>query len=247
MLQQTQAFLPLRYRFGRRDIHFLAFIHLAAAMIWMRRMSILPNSGALTKPRVATDAPRRPRRRPPVRRLGQGVREFPRLACMRSTKSPPVWLIVAASWTRWFRAISAEFPRNLLRTSWRNHVRSGRNDDIRARLRRPWADAGLRFFQRCGRVDHVGLRDGYRLIGCRIRHSTIPLRVDQAESSFSRRIGRSRTRTPVAWNTALATAALTPTLPSSPRPLTPSGLTQSSVSGTRMTSIVWMSAFTGIR
>src|SRR5579863_647747 len=110
MLQQTQAFLPLRYRFGRRDIHFLAFIHLAAAMIWMRRMSILPNSGALTKPRVATDAPRRPRRRPPVRRLGQGLREFPRLACMRSTKSPPVWLIVAASWTRWFRAISADVP-----------------------------------------------------------------------------------------------------------------------------------------
>ena len=38
-------------------------------------------------------------------------------------------------------------------------------------------------------------------------------------------IGRSRTRLPVAWKTALAIAAATPTMPISPSPLTPSGLT----------------------
>ena len=38
-------------------------------------------------------------------------------------------------------------------------------------------------------------------------------------------IGKSRTRLPVAWKTALAIAAATPTMPISPRPLTPSGLT----------------------
>ena len=38
-----------------------------------------------------------------------------------------------------------------------------------------------------------------------------------------------RQRMPVAWNTALATAALTPVLPSSPTPLMPSGFTCSVV------------------
>ena len=37
-------------------------------------------------------------------------------------------------------------------------------------------------------------------------------------------ICRSRTRVPVAWKTALATAADTPTAPSSPMPLAPIGL-----------------------
>jgi hypothetical protein len=43
-------------------------------------------------------------------------------------------------------------------------------------------------------------------------------------SSFSGVIGRSRTRRPVAWKTALATAAATPVMGSSPRPRAPSGL-----------------------
>ncbi len=38
-------------------------------------------------------------------------------------------------------------------------------------------------------------------------------------------MGKSRTRLPVAWYTALAIAAATPTSPISPTPFTPSGLT----------------------
>src|SRR3546814_362634 len=57
----------------------------------------------------------------------------------------------------------------------------------------------------------------------------------QCASSESTRIGRSRMRRPVAWYTALAIAAAVPTLPSSPRPLTPAGFTSGSSSGTRMT------------
>ena len=44
-------------------------------------------------------------------------------------------------------------------------------------------------------------------------------------SSLSRVTGRSRTRTPVAWWTALATAAAVPTMPISPMPLLPMALT----------------------
>src|ERR1700750_2355164 len=44
-------------------------------------------------------------------------------------------------------------------------------------------------------------------------------------SRFSSRTGSLRMRWPVAWKIALQTAALVPTLASSPRPLTPAGLT----------------------
>jgi len=54
-------------------------------------------------------------------------------------------------------------------------------------------------------------------------------------------IGNSRMRLPVAWNTALATAAAVPTMPISPRPFTPMGLALSS-SSTKITSMSWMSA-----
>ena len=55
-------------------------------------------------------------------------------------------------------------------------------------------------------------------------------------SSCSIRTGRCRGRIPVAWNTALASAALVPTLPSSPMPLMPSGLALSSCSSSTSTS-----------
>src|ERR1700744_2280303 len=66
-------------------------------------------------------------------------------------------------------------------------------------------------------------------------------------SSFSARIGRWRMRFPVAWNTALATAAFMPTMPISPMPLIPSGFTRASFSATMMISIEGASAFTGIK
>jgi hypothetical protein len=46
-------------------------------------------------------------------------------------------------------------------------------------------------------------------------------------NTFSSVIGKSRTRTPVALNTAFTTAALAPQLPSSPSPLAPSSLAHS--------------------
>jgi hypothetical protein len=53
----------------------------------------------------------------------------------------------------------------------------------------------------------------------------------------SMRIGRWRKRVPVAWKTALPTAAATPTMAISPSPLTPSGLISGSGSSTKSTSI----------
>ena len=49
--------------------------------------------------------------------------------------------------------------------------------------------------------------------------------IHQGVSSLSRVIGRSRMRMPVAWCTALAIAAAVPTIPTSPRPFDPIGLT----------------------
>src|SRR4029450_3766002 len=46
-----------------------------------------------------------------------------------------------------------------------------------------------------------------------------------SHSNVSSVIGKSQTRVPVAWKTALATCAATPTTPGSPSPLAPSGLT----------------------
>src|SRR4051794_12974665 len=62
-------------------------------------------------------------------------------------------------------------------------------------------------------------------------------------SRRSRRIGRSRTRTPVACQTALATAAAVPTMPISPIPLAPIGLTSRSSSSIQAASRSAMSAF----
>src|SRR5262245_30982687 len=61
--------------------------------------------------------------------------------------------------------------------------------------------------------------------------------IDQGCRSLSTVIGRSRTRMPVAWCTALAIAAAVPTMPSSPMPLDPIGLTYGSSSRTQSTSI----------
>ena len=52
----------------------------------------------------------------------------------------------------------------------------------------------------------------------------IPIEVLYYISNCSNRTGRLRRRWPVALKMALQTAALVPTLPSSPRPLTPAGL-----------------------
>ncbi len=56
------------------------------------------------------------------------------------------------------------------------------------------------------------------------------------QSSLSIVIGSSRTRLPVAWKTAFATAAAAPTMPISPSPFTPSGFALSS-SSTKITSM----------
>ena len=58
-----------------------------------------------------------------------------------------------------------------------------------------------------------------------------------ASSRRSRRSGRSRTRTPVAWWTALAIAAAVPTMPISPMPLAPIGLRWGSSSSIQVASI----------
>ena len=55
--------------------------------------------------------------------------------------------------------------------------------------------------------------------------------------SLSNRIGSSRIRTPVAWCTALATAAAAPTMPISPMPFTPAGFSSSSRSSSQYASM----------
>ena len=76
------------------------------------------------------------------------------------------------------------------------------------------------------------------------QHPVTPLHVWMSLSGV---IGRSRTRTPIASNTAFATAAATPVAPSSPIPLAPSGPEFASNSSTNATSMPGgMSAFTGM-
>ena len=70
-------------------------------------------------------------------------------------------------------------------------------------------------------------------------------RAAPAPISRSRVIGKWRTRTPVACQTALATAPAVPVTPISPTPLMPSALTCGSCSSTRMASSEGTSAFTG--
>ena len=86
-------------------------------------------------------------------------------------------------------------------------------------------------------------------VGLRRLHRRSPTSSGQCTNSsantLSRVMGRSRTRLPVAWKMALAMAAATPTMPISPMPLAPSGLTISSCSSTKITSSCWMSACTG--
>jgi hypothetical protein len=109
---------------------------------------------------------------------------------MRSTmKSPTVWLVVALR-RLWSPASGWTFGRNLLRTRRGNHLGSRRNDDVRAWLGQARTNVRLWLFRRNGRADHIRLRNRYRLIGRLLNH---------ADKSFSRRLGRSRARTPVAW------------------------------------------------
>src|SRR6266566_3586562 len=61
-------------------------------------------------------------------------------------------------------------------------------------------------------------------------------------SSLSSRIGRSRTRIPVAWYTALAMAAAVPTMPTSPIPLAPAGPRSGSSSSIHTASMSCTSA-----
>src|SRR5690348_5638059 len=61
-------------------------------------------------------------------------------------------------------------------------------------------------------------------------------------SSLSSRIGRSRTRIPVAWYTAPAMAAAVPTMPTSPIPLAPAGPSPGSSSSTQVASMSCTSA-----
>src|SRR4051794_8652430 len=69
-------------------------------------------------------------------------------------------------------------------------------------------------------------------------------RLDHA-NTLSSVIGKSRTRFPVAWKTALAIAAAVPTSPISPIPFTPIGFTIESFSSTKIISMSCTSAFTG--
>ena len=59
-------------------------------------------------------------------------------------------------------------------------------------------------------------------------------------------IGRDRIRRPVAWKTALAMAGATPTMATSPMPLTPMGFIGSG-SPTKITSMSGTSALTATR
>src|ERR1700735_3668291 len=59
-------------------------------------------------------------------------------------------------------------------------------------------------------------------------------------------IGNLRTRTPVACQTALATAPAVPVIPISPTPLVPRAFTCASCSSTRIASREGTSAFTGM-
>jgi hypothetical protein len=112
-------------------------------------------------------------------------------------KSPTVWVIVAlgrvlspaSGWT---------FGRNLLRTRRGNYLGSRRNDDDRAWLGLARTNIRLWLFRRNGRADHIRLRNRYRLIGSMSRRHGL-LFLHHANKSFSRQMGRSRTRTPVAW------------------------------------------------
>jgi len=67
----------------------------------------------------------------------------------------------------------------------------------------------------------------------------------RAASILSSISGQLRMRTPQALNTALASAAPAPLMPSSPTPLIWSGLVLSSTSGKKMASMAGMSACTG--
>jgi hypothetical protein len=94
------------------------------------------------------------------------------------------------------------------------------------RIRRRWDCAGDRW-----RRDHSTrgtprrqpthvLACSFHSVSCGDAH-----RCNGLHNSFSGVIGRSRTRVPVAWNTAFAMAGATPPRASSQMPFTPSGLT----------------------
>ncbi len=73
------------------------------------------------------------------------------------------------------RRLRGRLGQNLLWGRGRNHFRPWRNNDIRARLRQVGALLGLRLLRRSRRPNHIGFRDGYRLIGTRRgRHDGVP-------------------------------------------------------------------------
>src|SRR5712671_2181904 len=77
------------------------------------------------------------------------------------------------------------------------------------------------------------------------RHTAIRLGYDGGITSSSIRIGNRRRRTPVACQTAFATAPAEPVTPISPTPLMPSALTCGSCSSIMSASRLGTSAFTG--
>src|SRR5882757_8410353 len=81
-------------------------------------------------------------------------------------------------------------------------------------------------------------------VGVRRRTPPRALRREEFYNSLSSVIGRSRTRLPVALNTALAIAAAVPVMPISPMPRAPSGAWGSGMS-VHITSIAGTSRCTG--
>ena len=84
---------------------------------------------------------------------------------------------------------------------------------------------------------NLNIASAYRSPSERLDKNLLFIAVMPAYSSLSGVIGRSLMRRPVAWNTAFAMAAGMPTIPNSPMPLTPSGLTTVSFSSMNIVSI----------
>ena len=105
-----------------------------------------------------------------------------------------------------------------------------------------FGDAGVQICHRreqlgaCGGTVY-GLKKLFFHWVVRVRPRMLPVYASARHSSLSGVIGSDLTRLPVAWYTALAIAAATPTMPISPTPFAPSGFTTVSCSSTKITSI----------
>src|SRR5258707_11584703 len=91
-------------------------------------------------------------------------------------------------------------------------------------------------------VEHDGTGNGGKLA-----RATVELGARYQTISISGLIGSCRTRTPVAWNTALPMAGPMPVAASPPMPRAPIGLAIESYSSMKEASISGTSAFTGTR